>query len=205
MYLSRGFRSASAEMGETLSYRVGPATSARAGWEVSSQKISCWRTGDYSSPARSVWKRSDCCESVSPVGNAVRISIYCAERKTAARYSSRIERQGSNSKLARQQLTPVKAKRESAGRFAAIEGSFVGGKYVTRMAQHCLVVRHPLEEEKILHGVRGLFAEYERVKIAERFRIGKRRRVREGHILTCEGPYGLTYVLMKDRKHGSCS
>jgi len=57
-------------------------------------------------------------------------------------------------------------------------------------------------EEKILHGVKGLFAEYERVKIAERFRIGKMRKVREGHILTSEGPYGLTYVPMKDREHG---
>jgi site-specific DNA recombinase len=34
-------------------------------------------------------------------------------------------------------------------------------------------------EEKILYGVRGLFAEYERAKIAERFRLGKLRKVRE--------------------------
>jgi len=57
-------------------------------------------------------------------------------------------------------------------------------------------------EEKILHGVKGLFAEYERVKIAERFRIGKMRKVREGHILTSDAPYGLSYVPMKDREHG---
>jgi len=57
-------------------------------------------------------------------------------------------------------------------------------------------------EEKILHGVKGLFAEYERVKIAERFRLGKMRKVKEGHILTSEAPYGLTYVLKKDKEHG---
>ena len=58
-------------------------------------------------------------------------------------------------------------------------------------------------EEKILHGVRGLFAEYERVKIAERFRIGKMRKVRDGHILTSDAPYGLTYIKKQDKnKHG---
>ena len=31
-------------------------------------------------------------------------------------------------------------------------------------------------EDKILHGVRGLFAEYERAKISERFRLGKLRK-----------------------------
>jgi site-specific DNA recombinase len=35
-------------------------------------------------------------------------------------------------------------------------------------------------EDKILHGVRGLFAEYERAKIAERFRLGKLRKVKDG-------------------------
>jgi site-specific DNA recombinase len=49
-------------------------------------------------------------------------------------------------------------------------------------------------EEKILHGVRGLFAEYERAKIAERFRLGKLRKVRDGHVLVSEAPYGYTYV-----------
>lgn len=57
-------------------------------------------------------------------------------------------------------------------------------------------------EEKILHGVKGLFAEYERVKIAERFRLGKMRKVREGHLLTSDAPYGLTYIRMRDREHG---
>ncbi|MFH1319804.1 MAG: recombinase family protein [Bacteroidota bacterium] len=49
-------------------------------------------------------------------------------------------------------------------------------------------------EDKILHGVRGLFAEYERAKISERFRLGKLRKVKEGHILTTEAPYGYTYI-----------
>lgn len=57
-------------------------------------------------------------------------------------------------------------------------------------------------EEKILHGVKGLFAEYERVKIAERFRLGKLRKVKEGHILIGEAPYGLTYIKKQDKKHG---
>ncbi|MDP3948610.1 MAG: recombinase family protein [bacterium] len=57
-------------------------------------------------------------------------------------------------------------------------------------------------EEKILHGVKGLFAEYERVKIAERFRLGKLRKVKEGHILVSEAPYGLTYVSKKDGVQG---
>jgi site-specific DNA recombinase len=49
-------------------------------------------------------------------------------------------------------------------------------------------------EDKILHGVRGLFAEYERAKISERFRLGKVRKVKEGHVLTTEAPYGFRYI-----------
>lgn len=59
-------------------------------------------------------------------------------------------------------------------------------------------------EDKILHGVRGLFAEYERTKIAERFRLGKLRRVKEGHVLTTEAPYGYHYIRnnKETKKHG---
>ncbi len=57
-------------------------------------------------------------------------------------------------------------------------------------------------EEKILHGVKGLFAEYERAKISERFRLGKMRKVKEGHILVSEAPYGYVYILKKDKVHG---
>ncbi len=48
--------------------------------------------------------------------------------------------------------------------------------------------------DKLLHGVKGLFAEYERTKISERFRIGKLRKVKEGNILTTEAPYGYAYI-----------
>jgi len=55
-------------------------------------------------------------------------------------------------------------------------------------------------EDKILHGVRGLFAEYERAKIAERFRLGKVRKVKEGHLLVSEPLYGYRYIRnTKDR------
>ena len=58
--------------------------------------------------------------------------------------------------------------------------------------------------EKILHGVRGIFAEYERAKIAERFRLGKLRKVKEGHVLTTEAPYGYHYIRnnKETKKHG---
>jgi site-specific DNA recombinase len=57
-------------------------------------------------------------------------------------------------------------------------------------------------EDKILHGVRGLFAEYERAKIAERFRLGKLRKVQEGHILLSEPLYGYSYIPKQDKQHG---
>lgn len=57
-------------------------------------------------------------------------------------------------------------------------------------------------EDKILYGVRGLFAEYERAKISERFRLGKVRKVKEGHILVSESLYGYTYIPKKDNQHG---
>lgn len=57
-------------------------------------------------------------------------------------------------------------------------------------------------EDKILHGVRGLFAEYERAKITERFRLGKVRKLKEGHILVGRPLYGYTYVPKQGEKHG---
>lgn len=59
-------------------------------------------------------------------------------------------------------------------------------------------------EEKILYGVRGLFAEYERAKIAERFRLGKKRKVEEGNVLTTEAPYGYRYIRnnKETKQHG---
>ena len=57
-------------------------------------------------------------------------------------------------------------------------------------------------EDKILYGVRGLFAEYERAKIGERFRLGKLRKVKEGHILVSEPLYGYRYILKNEKVHG---
>jgi site-specific DNA recombinase len=57
-------------------------------------------------------------------------------------------------------------------------------------------------EDKILHGVRGLFAEYERTKIGERFRLGKLKTVRDGHILVSEPKYGYRYIPRKDKVRG---
>jgi site-specific DNA recombinase len=54
--------------------------------------------------------------------------------------------------------------------------------------------------EKILYGVQGLFAEYERAKIAERFRLGKVRKAKEGHILTTEAPYGYIFITKKGKR-----
>lgn len=48
--------------------------------------------------------------------------------------------------------------------------------------------------DKMMAGFRGLFAEYERAKISERFRMGKISRINLGHVLTTEAPYGYTYV-----------
>jgi len=57
-------------------------------------------------------------------------------------------------------------------------------------------------EDKILYGVRGIFAEYERAKIAERFRIGKLRKIKDGHILVSEPLYGYSYIPKDNNIHG---
>jgi len=57
-------------------------------------------------------------------------------------------------------------------------------------------------EDKILYGVRGLFAEYERAKIAERFRLGKVRKANEGNIIVSEAPYGYNFVVRTAEKQG---
>jgi site-specific DNA recombinase len=50
------------------------------------------------------------------------------------------------------------------------------------------------QEDKILFGVKGLFAEYERAKITERMRIGKLRKVRQGVPALGDVPYGYDYI-----------
>lgn len=47
--------------------------------------------------------------------------------------------------------------------------------------------------DRMMGGMRGIFAEYERAKISERFRIGKINRINMGNILVSEAPYGYTY------------
>ena len=49
--------------------------------------------------------------------------------------------------------------------------------------------------DKLMFGVRGLFAEYEKAKITERFRIGKVNRVKNNHVLTSEAPFGYDYII----------
>ena len=49
-------------------------------------------------------------------------------------------------------------------------------------------------EDRLLYGVRGVFAEYERIKITERFRLGKVRKANEGHVIATEAPYGYTLI-----------
>lgn len=58
------------------------------------------------------------------------------------------------------------------------------------------------EGDKLLYGVKGLFAEYERARIAERFRLGKLRKAREGHVVTSHAPYGYAYIPKQGDRHG---
>lgn len=53
---------------------------------------------------------------------------------------------------------------------------------------------------RMLGGMRGLFAEYERGKITERFRIGKLSRISKGNVLVSEAPYGYTYIVNLGKK-----
>jgi site-specific DNA recombinase len=50
------------------------------------------------------------------------------------------------------------------------------------------------DEDKIMYGMRGLFSQYERMKIAERFRLGKVRKAKENHIIASEAPYGYRFI-----------
>jgi site-specific DNA recombinase len=58
------------------------------------------------------------------------------------------------------------------------------------------------DEDRLLYGVRGVFAEYERTKITERFRLGKLRKAKEGHVIASEAPYGYTFVRKTEQKQG---
>ena len=56
------------------------------------------------------------------------------------------------------------------------------------------------DEDIIMYKMRGVFTEYERMKIKERFRLGKVRKANEGHIIVSEAPYGYTFILKKGKK-----
>lgn len=57
-------------------------------------------------------------------------------------------------------------------------------------------------EDKILQGFQGLFAEYERAKIAERMRRGKIRKAKEERLIGHHAPYGYRYILKNQGKDG---
>jgi site-specific DNA recombinase len=56
------------------------------------------------------------------------------------------------------------------------------------------------DEDRLMFGVRGVFAQYERVKIAERFRLGKIRKAKDGNVVASEAPYGYTLVTKTGRR-----
>lgn len=57
--------------------------------------------------------------------------------------------------------------------------------------------------DRMMGGMRGLFAEYERAKISERFRIGKINRINTGNVLMSEAPYGYIYIPNTGKKGGA--
>lgn len=59
------------------------------------------------------------------------------------------------------------------------------------------------DEDIIMYKMRGVFAEYERMKIRERFRLGKIRKLKSGHILTSEPKYGWNYIPKKKNEDNS--
>lgn len=58
-------------------------------------------------------------------------------------------------------------------------------------------------EDRMLYGMKGLFAEYERAKITERTRLGKVRKAREGHVVSSEAPYGYKLVPRRGKREGA--
>lgn len=54
-------------------------------------------------------------------------------------------------------------------------------------------------EEQLMGSVMGVFHEYERMKITERFRIGKLNKVRGGKLLGYQAPYGYDYIPIKGK------
>src|SRR2546428_3822638 len=70
---------------------------------------------------------------------------------------------------------------------------------------HIIFLNRPLAdtpEDKMLQGMQGLFAEYEKTKIVERFRRGKLHKARSGRIVGHMAPFGYSYVKGDDKKEG---
>lgn len=65
---------------------------------------------------------------------------------------------------------------------------------------HASEVKTP--EDKILLGFKGLFAEYEKAKIAERMRRGKYFKAKSGKIVHGPAPYGYKYIPKTKDKEG---
>lgn len=63
------------------------------------------------------------------------------------------------------------------------------------------VPRPKTDEDIIMYKMRGVFTEYERMKIKERFRLGKVRKANEGHVIASEAPYGYNFIA-KNGKRG---
>jgi len=55
------------------------------------------------------------------------------------------------------------------------------------------------DEDIIMYKMRGVFTEYERMKIKERFRLGRVRKAREGHVIATEAPFGYTFIPKKGK------
>ncbi|MCL5410446.1 MAG: recombinase family protein [Patescibacteria group bacterium] len=64
-------------------------------------------------------------------------------------------------------------------------------------------VKAETPEEKVLQAMQGVFHEYERIKITERFRRGKLYKVRNGNLLGYCAPYGYDYIPKTKEKNGS--
>jgi site-specific DNA recombinase len=70
-----------------------------------------------------------------------------------------------------------------------------GVKFVTL---HDVAAETP--EEKVLQAMQGVFAQYERVKIAERFRRGKLYKAKNGVLINGQAPYGYTHISRQEKK-----
>jgi len=56
------------------------------------------------------------------------------------------------------------------------------------------------DEDKIMYKMRGVFSEYERMKINDRFRLGKVRKAQDNHIIVSEAAYGYTFIRKNGKK-----